>query len=62
MMLGMMVLFGVIAGGMTGCVRHSTTACSTAIAAGTTPGTYQITVTATSGSMSQQTVITLTVQ
>lgn len=62
MILGMIVLMGVTAGGLTGCVRHKTTVCSTAIAAGTTPGTYQITVTATSGSMSQQTVVTLTVQ
>jgi hypothetical protein len=62
MILGMIVLMGVTASGLTGCVRHKTTVCSNAIAAGTTPGTYQITVTATSGSTSQQTVITLTVQ
>jgi hypothetical protein len=62
MMLGMIVLGGVMAGGLTGCVRHQTTVCSNAIASGTTPGTYQITVTATSGSTSEQTVINLTIQ
>jgi pimeloyl-ACP methyl ester carboxylesterase len=61
-MLSVVVLMGAFAGGLTGCVRHQTTACTNVIAAGTTPGTYQITVTATSGSTSQQTVITLTVQ
>jgi len=54
-MLGMLVLLLAIAGGLSACTKHQSTP------TGTTAGSYTITVTGTSGSITQTTTITLTV-
>jgi hypothetical protein len=59
--LGMALLFVAMASGVSACGSR-TTVCDNAILAGTTPGTYTVTVTGTSGAITETGTVTLTVQ
>ncbi|WP_158819649.1 FG-GAP-like repeat-containing protein [Granulicella sp. S156] len=54
--LGMLLFFAILVGGLSACGGGG------GVNSGTTPGTYTVTVTGTSGTLSQQGAITLTVQ
>jgi hypothetical protein len=57
----MALLFVAMASGVSACGSR-TTVCDNAILAGTTPGTYTVTVTGTSGAITETGTVTLTVQ
>jgi hypothetical protein len=63
-MIGMFVLHAALVGGMTACGGGGggTKVCSAIAVAGTTPGSYTITVTGTSGTTTSAGTVTLTVQ
>jgi hypothetical protein len=62
-MLAMLLLFVALAGAMLACGGGSqSTACNNVVTAGTTAGSYTITVTATSGATTATNTIALTVQ
>jgi len=64
-MLGMVIFFVALAGGLASCGgggSGGTKACTGAIAPGTTPGAYTVTVTGTSGATTATGTLTLTVQ
>jgi hypothetical protein len=61
-MLGMVALCAMLAGGLVGCVAPQSSGCSASAAGGTTVGTYTVTITGTSNSVSATTKITVQVQ
>jgi hypothetical protein len=62
-MLGMIMLFVALAGGMLACGGSKSTSCTTTTTPGTTAGSYTITVTGTSGSITATSApIALTVE
>jgi subtilase family serine protease len=61
-MLGMVALCVMLAGGLVGCVAPQGSACSASASGGTTVGTYTVTITGTSNSVSATTKITVQVQ
>ena len=61
-MLGMVIFFVALAGGLVSCGGGGgSTACTNTVVAGTTPGTYTVTLTGTSGGTTATTPVTLTV-
>ncbi len=62
-MLGALLLFVILAGGLLACSGSTkTTACTNVVVPGTTAGSYTITITGTSGSTVASNTVTLTVQ
>ena len=61
-MLGMLFLLAAFAGGVLACGGGSSNACTPTSTPGTTAGSYTITVTGTSGALSQTGTVSLTVQ
>jgi hypothetical protein len=60
--LGMLVLLAVFTGGVLACGGGSSAACTPTTTPGTTAGSYTITVTGTSGALTETGTVTLTVQ
>jgi hypothetical protein len=60
--LGMLLLLAALGGGLVACGGGGTSPCSPATTPGTTAGAYTITVTGTSGSLTETGTVTLTVQ
>jgi hypothetical protein len=60
-MLGLSLLLIAMVGGVSAC-GGGTTVCNAAILAGTTAGTYTVTVTGTSGTITESGTVMLTVQ
>jgi len=61
-MLGMMALLGALTGGVLACGGGGSAPCTPVVKPGTTAGTYTITVTGTSGTLTPTGTVTLTVQ
>jgi hypothetical protein len=62
-MLGILALLVAFTGGTVGCNGGGgSTACNTAGTAATTAGTYTVTITGTSGTITENTTVTVTVQ
>lgn len=61
-MLGMLFLLAVFAGGVLACGGGGGTTCTPTTTPGTTAGSYSITVTGTSGALTETGTVTLTVQ